>query len=172
MSLPDTTKDTHFKDSVSYLTRHALKILAEYIHIEFEDQPFTAYCDSQMDIIQGCPCSGFIPFQDGGYSVSLFTANNVDSSDHFTTAQTEWVNEQINPCLKAFLEDNKLPPKTTWNDFSDEQQNDYGEYEYEWFEPALLQFECWVNGGKILVRFSIHYKDAPYHLEKYGETIF
>jgi len=128
-----------------------------------------------IDPIEGNYRDGWIPHQHGGLSVSDFILSDIDNSRHLTEEQTEFINESYSDCWKSFCHDNDLDETIAYNDLSDEQQNELADYENEWFEPALLEFQIFVDGSEddlqVVCRSSINYKDAPYYREKYAEDI-
>jgi hypothetical protein len=139
-----------------------------------------SYGTQTIHEIEGNYVSGWMPKQDGGFSVDEFYSNDIDSSHHFTDKQTEFNNDQSEQCHKAFLHDNGLPEDTAWDDLTEEQKDAFANYENEWFEPALLQLQIYVNGfgtydtdkdKNVTIRLSINYKDAPYYRENSAEDI-
>jgi hypothetical protein len=79
--------------------------------------------------------------------------------------------------------DNGLDRNLSWDDLTEEQKEEYQEYEREWFEPALLQLQIFVEGFDgnwqrgnlteeiVTIRLSINYKDAPHYRENGAEDI-
>lgn len=168
----------NFKRTVPSELAAKMKDLAESIDFsELVSGWKESYGEQKLDEIQGNAVSGWIPKQDGGFTVSQLYASDIDSSYHFTVAQTDFVNNLSDDCYHAFLMDNKIDPE---EELTEEQREEFYEYEREWFnDGALLSFDIfcdgfaeWKNGEKtVLLRLSINYKDAPYFREKYAEDI-
>lgn len=139
--------------------------------------------ETRLNEIEGNHVSGWIPNQDGGYSVDHFYMSDCDSSYHFTEKQTDFVNAQSKDCFHCFLSDNDIDSETEYDGLTDEQKEEFNQYENEWFnDGALLQLQMFVEGFDtetiwrksekiITIRLSINYKDAPYYREKYAEDI-
>lgn len=173
----------NFKQNVPETLQNKIHDVTNYILDNFRDMTGRKECMISPEVLQdieGNAISGWIPHQDGGFQVSGFFQNDCDSSYHFTEKQTDYCNDQSQQCWDSFLQDNDLPSGIEWNNLTHEQQNEYMEYENNWFEPALLQFQCFCDGfsfyddGKrqyVTFRVSINYKDAPYYREKYAEDI-
>ena len=130
-----------------------------------------------IESIHGNAYDGFIPFQDGGFQVSGFYSNN-PWDNHFSKRQKEYNERQSNDCWEQFLRDNNLESGIEWDNLTERQKEDFSDYECEWFEPALVQFQVFAdnfrygeNKPSVTVRVSVNYKDAPYYREKYAEDL-
>ena len=97
-----------------------------------------------------------------------------DTSYHFTKQQFEHMDARAKDCWESFLSDNDLPEDLTYEDLSDDQQNDLSDYKSEWFDPALLRFETWIDrDSTVFLRLSLAYSDAPYYRTKHdNETLY
>jgi hypothetical protein len=172
----------NFKANVPADVQAKLKELAEMVQSEFRsirsNHGESQSGESRLDEIEGNYVSGWMPRQDGGYSVSEWMISDIDSSYHFTEKQTEYVNSQSEQCYVAFFEDNGIDP-TTWDNSTEEHLEAFSEYENDWFsDGALLQVQMFVEGysengdeKQITIRASINYKDGEYAREKYAEDI-
>lgn len=168
----------NFKRIIPTELQEKIKNLAESVEFrEIISGYQESIAEQEIFPIEGNYRDGWMPLQDGGFSVDQFYRSDVDSTYHFTQKQTEYMLEQYKHCLDQFIEDNNL-------DFIDYDDNEIceqlSEYENEWFEPALLQFQVFVesenkfNNGSpfnVVCRLSINYKDAPYYREKHAEDI-
>jgi len=178
----------HFKRDVPEAIQTKLAALANLSENEWENTLVTGHkgfgglTDTRTDEIQGNHVSGWIPRQDGGFTVSKLYSCDVDSSYHFTQKQTDFVNKQSANCFEAFLSDNNIDNETQWDGLTEKQKEEFADYENEWFnDGALLQFQMFVEGfnssdmfakhKQVTIRLSINYKDAPYFRERGAEDI-
>lgn len=171
----------HFKSSVPVQVQVKLRNLAESINLDdVRNRTGEAITEYSLGEIEGNYRSGWIPHQDGGFVVSQLVRSDIDSSYHFTEKHTDYVNEQSDNCMKSFLLDNDLESDTSWDDLTEEQQEQYFSYELEWFQDgAVFGVEMFVNGytdwkdeeKTVTIRTYINYEDAPYFREKYAEDI-
>lgn len=142
-------------------------------------------CD-EISPIEGNPVSGWLPRQDGGFSADAFIRDDIDSSYHICKSQSEFAKTCYKDCFIAFQNDNGLlsGDYATW---TEEQRESFSEYEDDWFEPALIQFQCFVEmeseadydriGNRerqdiVTCRLSVNFKDAPYYREKYANDLW
>ena len=173
----------NFKSTVPDSLQAKMKTLAETILEEWRDITGRTECvisPETVGEIEGNYRDGWMPHQDGGFTVSGYYQNDEDSSYHFTENQTEYVSEQAKQCLDSFCADNGYDAESLdWED--DAFKEEFYEYEREWYEEALLQYEIYCNGfgsyirkgeeQTVTIRVSINYKDAPYYRGKYAEDI-
>lgn len=171
-------KFSNFKQAVPVELQEKIKQLAD--EVEFREI-ISGYQESiseqTISPIEGNYRDGWIPHQDGGYSVDQFYLSDMDSCRHFTEKQTDWMNELYNDMLESFCQDSGIEEI----DYDDQELlNRLCDYENEWFEPALLQFQVFVESKdrfndespfNVVCRLSVNYKDAPYYREKYAEDI-
>lgn len=182
----------HFNSAVPENLAAKLLTLAQAVENDFiGDQGFGgSYGCARLDDIHGREVSGFIPFQLGGFEVSGFYRSDIDSSYHFTKEQTAAMREHEKHMYECFARDHDLkdlPENWGYDDLPEELQNRFLDYENDWFEPALLRFEIWVDdpkaplridqhgkkAGKVFARLSLAYSDAPYYRSaKDDETLF
>lgn len=136
--------------------------------------------DQEISAIEGNYKEGWMPNQDGGFSIDHFYRSDSDSTYHFTQKQSEHMSEYYDDMLESFCRDNDIESPDCIDYDSSSLMERLSEYEYEWFEPALLQFQIFVerldrfddnSRMQIVCRLSINYKDAPYYREKYAEDI-
>ena len=153
----------HFNDKVPQELREKLHLIAETIKHDFISDPYKGHSNVEafacpaISEIYGYHISGFIPSQLGGYEITELYRHDIDSTYHFTNAQTEAANEQERHCYESFwrdfLSDNKrttdpkLDKNFTYQDLDayPDVQRKFEEYESEWLEPALLRVQIWVN---------------------------
>jgi hypothetical protein len=176
----------NFKSAVPATISAKIKAIAD--QFDFDDivhstARYGFFSEQRLDEIEGNYVSGWNPKQDGGFSINVLTQSDIDSSYHFTEKQTEWAKRQEEHCREAFCMDNGLDVETKWEDLGEELEEKYSEYEREFFEGALLEFQIFVDGygeflgwekreeKTVLMRLSINYKDAPYFREGYAEDI-
>jgi hypothetical protein len=173
----------NFKSSVPSTLSSKIKAFAE--SVDFSEtvagnKRYGFEGEQRLSEIEGNYVSGWMPRQDGGFQISQWVQNDIDTSYHFTDKQTEFNNEQSEDCRKAFCMDNGLDIDTKWEDLGEDLEEQYSEYERDWFESALLTLEIFCNGYSetfpekeqtVIIRLAINYKDAPYYREKYAEDI-
>ncbi len=174
----------NFKSSVPLLVQAKLHSLAMEIKCGWRDV-VTAFGngniesmnEERIEEIEGNYVSGWMPRQDGGFSVNQIFYSTIDSSSHFTKKQTDFVNDQIENCFSAFLSDKGI----TEDEFNaqydldtgnEESRQEFCEYENEWFrDGALFSVQMFMEGynGKLFsfdrdpeqivtIRVSINYK--------------
>ena len=166
----------HFKPHITESIADKMKLLADSIEERFAD--IDSYgVEPIVNTIEGLSRDGYWAHQDGGYEVSMFTQNDIDKGCHLTEEQSAYNDKQNEQCWKDFLSDNELEENVTYDDLTEKQQNDLQDMESEYFEPALLRMEIWIddnndNGQDVFMRLSINYKDQPYYRSKYDEAIF
>lgn len=176
----------NFKREVALPIQTKMQALALYIENEWENiictgnKSYGSMGETQQSEIEGNYVSGWMPNQDGGFTVSKLYQCDQDSTYHFTQKQTDFANSQAETCLDMFFHDNKME-KVAYDELTDEQKESLFEYENEWFNGALLQWQCFVEGYSegvfgskeklVTMRISINYKDAPYFREKSAEYI-
>jgi hypothetical protein len=139
--------------------------------------------DRNIEEISGLPYSGFIPFQNGGFSICEYYRNDCDASYHFLAEQTINNYALESNMIDDFIRENELNIQADnfdYNELSEDLQSDFEQLENEYFEPALLNFECWINNAKfnfcgnkqgVTIRLSINFKDAPYYRGKYATDL-
>lgn len=139
------------------------------------------YGEQRVDEIQGNYVSGWMPKQDGGFSVDEWYANSTD--ENITEKQKEYNWQQYQDCFSQFVSDvlsrEDAESPVLYEDLSEDEKEQFFEYEHEWFEPCLVQVQMFVDGygtygsddKQVTIRLSVNYKDAPYYREKYAEDI-
>lgn len=169
---------SNFKRIVPVDVQEKIKQLVE--SIDFRDLLsgyYESIAEQEIFPIEGNYRDGWIPNQHGGYSVEQFYLSDMDSCRHFTEKQTDWMDRLHDDMLKSFCHDNGIEEIDYDNH---ELLNQLCDYENEWFQPALLQFQVFVERAdkfddessmNVVCRLSINYKDAPYYREKYAEDI-
>lgn len=169
-----------FKKVVPLEAQEKLLALAMLMQEDLTSLKCESYGDVNLEQVSGVSYDGFWAWQNGGYEVNALIRCDQDPSYHPCNAMTEWADEQSKYCWKSFLEDNNLPLGAEWDDLTDKQQNDLSDYETEFFEGALLQFECWQEDNKnhnlhgeynIFMRISVNFRDAPYFRSKSADTL-
>ena len=164
-----------FKNIVPSEVQEKLLRIAESIEANFTDVITSgeSYGCARMDVIHGMSYDGFIAFQDGGYTVSDLFRCDIDSTYHFNDTQTAYMNQQEKYMMEDFYNDAKVLSGTSYNDMTDEQQMKLQEYEQEYYEPALVSIELFVNMDDDIVtmRTEINYRDSPYYREKSNDML-
>lgn len=179
----------NFKSSVPLLVQAKLHSLATEIEMSWHDMVNAfasrrpeAYSDVRLDEIEGNYVSGWMPNQDGGFSVNQIFDSGIDTA-HFTNKQTEYITDQYENCFHSFQRDNGIEPATD-TELTEEQQEAYCEYEMDWFrDGALFSVQMFMDGynGKLFsfdrepeqtvtIRVSINYK-SEYFAERGAEDI-
>lgn len=177
----------NFKSSVPLLVQAKLHSMATEIEMYWDDMvsAFASrrpeeYNDVRVDEIEGNYVSGWMPNQDGGFSVNQIFDSGIDTAV-FTESQREYNNQQSNNCFDAFKSDNKIDSDA---ELTEEQSEDYSEYERDWFsDGALFSVQMFMEGynGKtfsfdrdpeqtVTIRVSINYK-SEYFAERDAEDI-
>lgn len=195
----------HFNGNVPQALRNKLFELAEEVKSNFiADIPGwpESLGTADIDAIYGYDPGGFSPCQLGGFRISELYRSDVDSTYHFTKEQTKEMNARQDRCYQDFANDyekeiaayykglNQPVPDSKELSYSDYEamglENDFSDYENDYFDPAMLSLEIWVDDSKaegsfvqtnkepsnVYVRLSINYTDQPYYRNKYDETIF
>lgn len=189
---------SHFNGKIPQDLRDKMLEVANSIKDDFiSDAGGEALGCPNMNAIYGYHISGFIPSQLGGFEISELYCSGQDSSCHFTNAQSQTMDKQQNDCYKSFVRDYR--EKLMTHGFTQEQLesldysmieaaelgNDFSDYESEWFEPALLRVQMWVDDVEqqiigndrqkpeyVYFSVGLGYRDQPYYREKYDETLF
>lgn len=102
-----------------------------------------------------------------GFEWTDFYRSDIDPSYHITPEQTRIMESRSENCWQSWCEENDVNPDTRYDELTDEQSNDYAEYENEWFEPALLRLT--IQDDHVFL--SINYTDQPYYRYQYDEPI-
>lgn len=134
-----------------------------------------------IENISGVFYSGFIPFQDGGFQTTQLYRNDLDSSYHFNSNQTNHNNILYTNLIKDFIDNNDLkiePENFDYESLDQSLQNEFAEFEINYYEPALISVyiyasntKQWNNNSGITIQLSINYKDSPYYREQYNENL-
>lgn len=179
---------SHFNNNVPKSLQDKILEVATFANENYiaEQQMECIMGDCELDEISGKSYSGFMPFQDGGYTARAYYPNDTDSSYHFTEDQSKDNIRRQQDCFSTFLLDEELDSETTYDMLTDEQAEKLCEYEREWFsDGALLTLEIWAEmpggnrrsdtqykTGDVFVRLSINYSDAPYYHSKYATDLY
>lgn len=164
----------HFAKIVPLKVQNKLKTLADLILDEYiQDVNSEANGCNRLDEISGVAYDGFIPLQDGGFEISEFYSNGSCSGSFISEKEEKHVEKMQEGAYNDFLEDKNLPKGT---ELTDEQYEEFLEYEDEYLTPSLLRAELWADDfdseePKIFCRLSLGYTDAPYYRAKYDERI-
>ena len=126
----------------------------------------------KKDNILGYHVDGFIPFQMGGYDLSMFISNYLTySSYHVTKNQTEFNNGQYDNLIEDFTRSKSII-NFSYDDLTEDEKEELLELEYQYEELALIGYYVYINNDQsITVTQYINYKDMPYYREKYNEVI-
>ena len=171
---------SNFKSEVPAAVQNKINALAMNVMENWNSFINSGECiisPETIETISGNAYDGFIPFQDGGFQVSGFYGNN-PWDYHISKGQKEYNERQSNDCWEQFLRDNALNSGIEWDNLTEKQKEEFSDYESEWFELALVQFEVFAdnfrygeNKPSVTVRVSVNYKDAPYYRGKYAEDL-
>ena len=170
----------NFKPCVPTNVQAKIKNVVEIILASAENSKMAAfhieyYSDWRIEEIQGNHKPGWCAYQDGGFSVSGFVCSGWSSGCYITQGQEDNILAQEKYCIEAFIADHDL--ETTYSDFDynnlpQELQDEFFDYEREYLDdPALLQWQVYIKGEKIVLCASLNYRDAPYYRSKYAEYI-
>lgn len=168
------TNFLHFAPSVPCDTRQKMADLAQLVEDEVIGAQHDGYGCLRIDPISGNAYDGFIPHQEGGYSVSEMFGNGCGSGKYFTEGEREESNRMLEQCALDYASHEGIDREEV-NFSSDE----YGEYESEYMRDcdSLLTCEIWTGHRKdsqpgiVTVQLSVNYKDAPYFRSEYAEDI-
>jgi hypothetical protein len=198
--LPKESDTDHFNAKVPQALRDHLLACANAIQDDFIGNQGEAFGTPNINAIYSYHISGFIPSQLGGYEISELIRSDVDTSYHLTKAQSEAMTASEKYMYECFERDvigesrRSTDPKLTkgwgYGDLDDylEMQNKFSDYENDWFEPALLRCEMWIDESKgqernrignddvtaeaVFIRVSLNYMDQPYYRTGSDETLF
>ena len=190
----------HFNDRVPQALRDHMHACASAAHDDFiGDAGSESFGVPNINAIYGYHVSGFIPSQLGGYEVTELYSSDTVSRYHFTKAQSESMAESEKYMYECFYRDcisgldkragdPKIDAKTfSYSDLDawPKLQNQFSEYENDWFEPALLRLEMWIDDvepqiigndrqqpERVFVRLGLNYRDQPYYRSASDETLF
>ena len=156
---------THFNNTVSIELQTKMSEFAENVNDDFISE-FRDCCGcSNIATIDGIEYSGYIPLQKGGFLISEFYSNELDSTYHFTKNQTTF-NAKI---YESFLNDYKRENSLDEIDYDDEM---FQNLENDFFDPCAFEFRIWIdNSDMVQIDVSVNYKDAPYYRFKSSENI-
>lgn len=202
--LLDADNTLHFNAKVSPALRLRLWEVAQAIKDDFigDCRPGESFGTASINAIYGYHVSGFIPSQLGGFEISELYRYDQDPSYHFTSAQTDAMNKATDYMHESFARDyreqleayfkannTEFDPKAI--DYSIIEaaglDNTFSDYENDWFEPALLRLEMWVDDAEhkqrigiadnaepqqVFIRLGLNYRDAPYYRTKSDDTLF
>lgn len=126
------------------------------------------FCCENFRRIMGNHQDGWMPNQDGGFEKNELYQSDMDSTYHFTQKQTDRMQDSYAYCVASFCRENNVD---SIYDENDNLRDDFCEYESDWFQPALLQFQVFINGDSVIARLAVNYQDAPYYRDKYAENI-
>jgi len=154
---------THFKPSVAPETQAKLLQLVEAGAEFIADRVGDAYDAPNIEEISGVGYSGFIPFQDGGYSASFFADNGWGSGRFINQKHREQVEAQEEAAYASFR-----------RDYPEEAEDSEKAFEYicDWMsDPILVYFEAFIDNDEVTVRWGWNFRDAPYYREKYADDV-
>ena len=170
----------NFKNSVPANVQAKIKNIADVILANAENSVMAEfhieyYSDWRIEEIHGNYKPGWIPYQDGGFSVSGFVCSGWSSGGYITQGQEDNMLAQEKYCIEAFISDYDLEIEYSdfdYNDLDEELQDKFSDYEREYLDdPALLQWQVYIKDDKIILCASLNYRDAPYYRQKYAEYI-
>ena len=171
---------SNFKSEVPADVQNKIHALALHVMENWDNFISAGECTispETIESIHGNAYDGFIPFQDGGFQVGGYYSNN-PWDYHINAAQKEYNATQSIDCWDQFLRVNDFESGIEWDNLTEKQKYEFSDYELEWFEPALVQFQVFADnfryGGNkpsVTVRVSVNYKDAPYYRGKYAEDL-
>ncbi len=193
----------HFNATVPQDLREHMLVCANAIKNDFIGNHGEALGTPNINAIYGYHISGFIPSQLGGYEISELIRSDTDTSYHLTKAQSEAMTASEKHMYGCFYRDMRLGEhnrraddlkldEKNWChadlDGNRELQRQFEDYENDWFEPALLRCEMWIDESKgqernrignddvtaeaVFIRVSLNYKDQPYYRTNSDETLF
>jgi len=146
----------HFNTAVSVELQERLESFsAEALDNFISDFKESNGC-SQVEELFGVAQSGWIPMQMGGFTISEFYHNDIDSSYHFSKKQTEFNEKYYTAQIADYAKEHGL-------DEIDYDDTDFQDWEVELFDEALLRLVAYVdNFGLVQLELSVNYTDAPY----------
>ena len=146
----------HFNSVVSIELQNKVEAFALASFEDFISDFKESNSCSQIEPLFGIAQSGWIPMQLGGFTITEFYHNDMDSSYHFTKEQTDFNQAFYDDMVEHYKVDNDLEE-------IDYDDNDFQNWEAELFDSSMLRLVVYVdNDGLVTVEFSVNYKDAPY----------
>lgn len=162
---------THFDSSVGQKLQDKLEAIAKAVQTQIIDGLGEGLGCNAVGPIYGIPQSGYFPLQLGGFVASEFIRFDCDATYHINDAMTAEYNRQYEHLLDSIAEEHGFDPRQ-WDSLTEEQKETIYEIEAEWFEPALLRFEIWVqDNGSVFLRLSVNYTDALYYRTSSDDTL-
>lgn len=158
----NTQTNNNFHSSVDTVTKQNLLALAELVKEELiSDLNREAYGCSNLNEVQGYDASGYIAHQVGGYDVTEYYSNSLDSSCHLTKSQAAYLDEYAGYALKDFKRDNDIEDD---DDIPEELEEHYSKFEDDYLGECLAIFRCWLEDDNKTIQIDLgaNYKDAPY----------
>jgi hypothetical protein len=188
----------HFNANVPQALRDKVNALAILIKDDFIDDCGSgeSFGNGSITAIYGYHISGFIPLQLGGYEISTLYRHDIDPTYHITKAQSESAHKQEKDCYESFARDYweeltkegvSLPEGWCSEDLPLGMRETFYDYENEWFTPALLRCELWVDDDErkqrigvsddampstIHICMGLNYRDQPYYRTQSDEQLF
>ena len=167
------TNFEHFAPDVPRATMEKMQTLAALVQDEIINYAPDGYGMAQTDTISGRAYSGFVPYQQGGYSVMEYYALQPGSGRYFTPGHETAADAQAQDARREWLRQEGL------DEVPDEREEEFYNFESEWLQDrdALLTCEIWTGHnqdaapGMVTVRLAINYRDAPYFRGKYAEDL-
>ena len=163
----------HFANGVSPALAKKMSQLADLIKDDFISAQLDSYIMARIDEISGVGYSGFIPHQDGGFTVSERYPCGVSSGCFFTQSERKFCERMQQDAENEWLRENELDA------VPEGRKEECYEYQDEWMrdQDTILSVELWTghnqddNLDDVTIRLSLNYKDAPYYRSKYAEDI-
>jgi hypothetical protein len=118
---------------------------------------------NEISDIQGMPCSGYIPFQDGGYQLTALFQDGYSTGKYPTPQYRRFIDGRYDQARDSWAKEN---PDTT----EMEAHYNYIDSYLEDSEP-LGRLSVYVKGVTVHISLGLGYSDAPYYREKYDESI-
>lgn len=161
----------HFDPSVSDKLQNKLEAITKAIQAKVINGLGEGYGSETIGPIYGIPQSGYIPYQLGGFVATEFIRFDCDPTYHINDAMTQEFDRQYEHMLDSIADEADFDPRH-WDSLTEAQKETIQDAENEWFDPALLRFEIWVqDSGSVFLRLSVNYTDAPYYRTSSDNTL-
>lgn len=163
----------HFAPGVPLATMEKMQTLAALIQEEVINYAPDGYGMARIDEISGRAYDGFIPHQQGGWSVQEYYALQTSSGCYFTPGHAAAANSQAEDARREWLRQEGLA------DVPEDRREEFYDFESEWLQDqdALLTCEVFTGHrkdattGMVTVRLAINYRDCPYFRSGYAEDL-
>lgn len=183
----DEAKVNHFSGCVPHILKFRMLEFADYIEDEIGRCSLVgmgrdAYGTARVENILGHICEGYIPYQQGGFSISEFFSAGFSSGSYFSDRERTFCERVYDEMIRDYLKDiqgvtedelEEAFNNFIYNSLSESQQHEFEEYEYDNHsnEPTLLTFRCYLKHDGVHLVCAINYAGAPDYSSECEEVL-